>query len=87
MIDIIDICGWIGSASYAAYSVPQAVDAYKTGKTNGLSSAMIWLLFFGSLCSLLYVLPDFTSPLFYNFSIALSAAAVILKYHYFPVGK
>ena len=55
---LIEICGWIGSLSYAIYSIPQAVDALKLGYTKGLSSCMVILLFGGGACSLLYILPD-----------------------------
>lgn len=81
---IIDICGWIGSISYSLYSVPQAIDTYKNGCTQGLSNYMVLLLFFGGLCSLIYIIPDITSPLFYNFSISVIAASTICKYHFFP---
>lgn len=80
----IDICGWIGSLSYSIYSIPQALDAYKKGNTEGLSSGMVLLLFFGALFSLIYIIPDITSPLFYNFSVSLAATSTILKYHFFP---
>ena len=81
---LIDVCGWIGSICYAVYSIPQAIDAYKKGYTQGLSNSMVLLLFFGALCSLIYIIPDVTSPLFYNFSISLMAASTILRYHFFP---
>lgn len=84
MINVAEICGWIGSVSYSLYTIPQAIEAFRKKKTQGVSSGMVWMLFFGSLCSLLYILPDFTSPLFYNFSISLVAASIILKYHFFP---
>ena len=81
---LIDLCGWIGSLSYSIYTIPQAIDTFRTGRTNGLSTGMVFLLFFGSLCSLIYILPNFTSPLFYNFSVSLIASSTILKYHFFP---
>lgn len=81
---LVDICGWIGALSYSIYSIPQAIDAYKCGYTKGLSNGMVLLLFFGALCSLIYILPDFKSPLFYNFSISLMAASTIVRYHFFP---
>ena len=80
----IDACGWIGSLSYSIYSIPQAIDAIRYGKTEGLSNGMVLLLFFGALCSLVYILPDFSSPLFYNFSISLIASSTIMRYHFFP---
>ena len=67
MIDIIDVCGWLGSFSYAVYSIPQAIYVYRQGNTENLSSTMIILLLVGATCSLIYILPDFVSPLFYNF--------------------
>jgi len=81
---LIDVCGWIGALSYSIYSIPQAIDAMKRGYTEGLSTGMVLLLFFGALCSLIYILPNFSSPLFYNFSISLMAASTIFKYHFFP---
>lgn len=82
--DLIEICGWIGALSYSIYSIPQAIDAFRCGHTEGLSNGMVILLFFGALCSLIYILPDVTSPLFYNFSISLMAASTIFRYHFFP---
>ena len=88
MIDLlISFCGWIGAISYAIYVIPQAIDTFQKGKTNGLSSGMILLLFFGSLCSLIYILPEITSPLFYNFFISFCATSVVLKYHFWPRKK
>ena len=81
---LIDTCGWIGSLSFSIYSIPQAIDALKQGRTEGLSTGMVLLLFFGALCSLIYILPDFSSPLFYNFSISLLSASTIARYHFFP---
>ena len=80
----IDTCGWIGSLSYSIYSIPQAIDALRYGRTEGLSNGMVLLLFFGALCSLIYILPDFSSPLFYNFSVSLIASSTITRYHFFP---
>ena len=80
----IDTCGWIGSLSYSIYSIPQAIDALRYGRTEGLSNGMVLLLFFGALCSLIYILPDFSSPLFFNFSVSLMASSTIMRYHFFP---
>ena len=77
MIDIAEICGWIGSISYSTYTIPQAIDAFRKKQTLNLSSGMVWMLFFGSLCSLIYILPDFTSPLFYNFSIFFQSVCLL----------
>ena len=84
---LIDVCGWIGSISFSVYSIPQAIDALKQGHTEGLSNGMVLLLFLGALCSLIYIFPDFSSPLFYNFSISLMAASTIARYHFFPRKK
>ena len=80
----IDTCGWIGSLSYSIYAIPQAIDALRYGRTEGLSNGMVLLLFFGALCSLIYILPDFSSPLFFNFSVSLMASSTIMRYHFFP---
>lgn len=85
MVDLlISFCGWIGTISYAVYVVPQAVDAFQKGKTEGLSSGMVLLLFCGSLCSLIYILPEIASPLFYNFLASFSATTVVARYHFWP---
>ena len=84
---LIDVCGWIGALSYSIYSIPQAVDAVKLGYTKGLSNGMVLLLFFGGACSLIYILPDIESPLFYNFLLSVMASSTILRYHFFPRKK
>ena len=81
---LADICGWIGLVSYTFFSVPQAIEAYKTGKTEGLSRGLILLLWLGSFGSFIYILPEVTSPLFYNFLISLLSATVLCRYHFFP---
>jgi len=81
---LFEIFGWIGSLSYSIYCFPQAYDAFKKGKTDGLSLGMILLLFGGSSCSLAYVFPDYHSPLFYNFFIGLCSHVVLLYYRLFP---
>ncbi len=85
MIDfIINLCGWIGALSYCLYTVPQALYVFQKGHTQGLSTGLVLLSFVGSLCSLVYILPDVTSPLFYNFLICFISTSVILKFHYLP---
>ena len=81
---IIEFCGWIGALSYSIYSIPQAIEAWRQGKTQDLSTGMVLLLFFGGLCSLIYILPDIKSPLFYNFSASVIASSTIARYHFFP---
>ena len=81
---LVEICGWVGAFSYATYSVPQAIDAWQKGRTEGVSSYMVILLFLGGVFSLLSVLPDITSPLFYNFLPSVLASSTILCYHFFP---
>ena len=84
MSNIIEICGWLGSACYLLYTIPQAFDALKKGKTEDISSGMVLLLFFGSIFSLTYIMPNTSSPLFYNFFISLITTTIILKYHFSP---
>ncbi|MBP5161342.1 MAG: PQ-loop repeat-containing protein [Alphaproteobacteria bacterium] len=81
---LVEVCGWIGALSYAVYSIPQAIDCIRKGYTEGLSSVMVLLLFFGGLFSLLSILPDVTSPLFYNYLPSVLASSTILRYHFFP---
>ena len=84
---LIEVCGWIGALSYSIYSIPQAVYAIKLGYTKGLSTGMVILLFLGGVCSLIYILPDISSPLFYNFLLSVMASSTILRYHFFPRKK
>lgn len=81
---IMEICGWIGALSYAIYSIPQATYAIKLGYTKGMSSSMVILLFGGGFCSLIYILPDTSSPLFYNFLVSVMCSSTIMRYHFFP---
>ena len=86
-MDFIEICGWIGSLSYASYTIPQAVEAVRTGETNGISALMIFLIMFGAFFSILCILPDVTSPLLYNFLSAFICASILCKYYFFPRKK
>jgi uncharacterized protein with PQ loop repeat len=84
MSTIIEICGWIGSLSYAIYSIPQVIKTIKEGKTNNISLAMVLLLLIGALFNILYILPEITSPLFYNFLSTFICMLIIIKYYFFP---
>ncbi len=86
-MDLIEICGWIGSVSYSSYSIPQAIEAIRVGRTDGISVLMILLIIFGAFFSILCILPDITSPLFYNFLSALVCGTILCKYHFFPRKK
>ena len=87
IVFLIELCGWIGALSYSIYSIPQAVYAIKIGYTRGLSTGMVLLLFFGGVFSLIYILPDISSPLFFNFSLSVVCSSTILRYHFFPRKK
>ena len=83
-MEFIELCGWIGSLSYFFYSIPQAIETVYKGKTNGISALMILLIVFGALFSMLYILPEISSPLFFNFLGTFICALIICKYHFFP---
>ena len=83
-MDFIEVCGWIGSLSYFFYSIPQAIDAIRNGKTDGISSLMLLLIVSGAFFSMLYILPEISSPLFFNFLGTFICALIICKYHFFP---
>ena len=87
MIDWVEICGWIGSVAFALYSIPQAIEAIRQGRTQGLSRGTILLIVFGAFLSLLYILPDIKSPLFYNFLGTFICGLIISRYHFFPRQK
>lgn len=84
MIDVVEICGWIGSICYTIYSVPQAINVCRQGHAKGMSLGMIALILLGALFSLIYVLPDVTSPLFFNFLLTFLLTLVMAKYYFFP---
>ena len=84
MFNIVNVCGWLGTFCFSVYTIPQAFDTYRRGKTINLSTGMALLLFFGALCSFIYIFPDIYSPLFYNFLISVVSTSTILKYHFFP---
>ena len=87
MIDWIEVFGWIGSLAFALYSIPQALEGIRQGKTQGMSRGTILLILFGAFFSLLYILPDITSPLFYNFLGTFICGLIICRYHFFPRQK
>lgn len=80
------IFGWIGSFCLAVCGMPQALQAWRQGHSDGISPLFVWLWFTGEVSFLIYVPFEvgLDLPILVNLSVNFLVCIVILKYIYFP---
>lgn len=82
---MIEFIGWIGAGLLAVCSVPQAIQCYRQGHANGLSTMMIWLWGAGMAVTFVYVLSKCDWPLVMNYGFSLVVVWLpIVWYKYKP---
>lgn len=80
-----EIFGWVGSLLLSVCSIPQAIQCYRQGHANGLSSHMIWLWGAGMFATFFYVLANADLPLTLNYGFNIIFVwSVIARYKFFP---
>ena len=65
---MMEIIGWTGSILFAICGIPQALDSFKRGNSEGLTWAFLLMWFFGEVLTLIYVIPKLDWPLLFNYS-------------------
>lgn len=75
------LLGWCG--------LPQVIASIRSGHTEGLNKAFLWMWFMGELGMLIYSLNRFgiNGPLLLNYFINITLILILLKYTYFPRTK
>lgn len=80
-----EIFGWAGSFLLSTCSIPQAIQSWKQGHSEGLSVWMIWLWGAGMASAFIYVAGKSDLPLMFNYGFNLVTVwAVIVWFKYFP---
>lgn len=84
-----DAIGWLGAVCFAVCAIPQAVQSYKDGHSNGLSHSFLWLWWGGEVFMTVYAVMKNAElwPVIVNNSFNMLALLVIMRYKYFPRGK
>lgn len=80
-----ELLGWVGSILFALCALPQALQSYRQGHSEGLSWAFLAMWGGGEVATLLYVLEKGNLlPLLFNYGLNLVFLAVIIWYRAFP---
>lgn len=83
---MIEAVGWVGQLCFAICALPQAIQAYKDGHSNGVNPLFLLLWLVGEVLSLIYVGIAYSDakPIIANYIVNLSLLSVILYFKFFP---
>lgn len=76
----MEYIGWVGSILFAACGLPQAVQSYRLGNSDGLAWSFLLMWFFGELFTLIYIIPKADYPLIFNYIVNMVFLLVIIKF-------
>lgn len=81
-----DFIGLFGAGLLAICAIPQALDSWYKGKTEGINDVFLVSWYLGEIIMLYYVHTYISSDnaLFYNYLVNTLAVSVIVRYRYFP---
>lgn len=80
----METIGWLGAIFLAVCGLPQAVLAWRTGNTGGISRPFIFLWTMGEVFGLAYVIYLGNWPLITNYLANTLACLVICRYTLWP---
>ena len=80
----MDTIGWIGSILFAACGIPQALDSFKKGNSDGLTWAFLLMWLGGEILTLIYIIPKLDWPLIFNYTNNLLCLLIILWFKVKP---
>lgn len=81
---MLEAIGWIGGFMLATCVVPQVLQCWRDGHSNGLNAIMLWMWGLGEVCMTIYVLPTGKIPLIANYVVNFALLMVIVYYKVFP---
>jgi uncharacterized protein with PQ loop repeat len=84
---IVELCGWVGSALLAFCGLPQAVESWRTGRSDGVTWGLLVMWGLGEFMTLAYVLPRMELPLIMNYTANIVFLSVIIFYKVRPRSK
>jgi uncharacterized protein with PQ loop repeat len=82
---MVELLGWVGSICFSLAALPQAIQSYKDGHSNGLVWGLLLLWFVGEICTATYVgLTSQSIPLLVNYGTNFCFLMVIMRYKIWP---
>ncbi len=83
---MIEAIGWTAGILFALCGLPQAIQSYKQGHSDGLHSGLLQMWFWGEVLTIAYVYlkHGFDGPLMLNYIANILFLLIIMKYKYRP---
>lgn len=83
-VGLNETMGWAGSILLAFCGLPQAVESWRKGRSDGVTWGLLSMWGAGELLTLAYVLPRMELPLVFNYAANIVFLSVILYYKVWP---
>lgn len=80
----IEILGWVGSLLLAFCGLPQAVESWRRGSSEGVAWGLLIMWGLGEIFALIYVFEKFDLPLVFNYMANIVFILVIIRYKLWP---
>ena len=80
----MEYIGWIGGILLAFCGLPQAIESYKTGKSDGLTWGFLIMWGVGELFTIVYIIPKWHWPLIFNYTANIIFISIIAYYKIKP---
>jgi uncharacterized protein with PQ loop repeat len=81
---LLEAMGWIGSALLAFCGLPQAIESWRHGRSDGVTWGLLAMWGAGEVLTLCYILPRMELPLIFNYVANLLFLSVITYYKVLP---
>ena len=83
---MIEALGYVSGLSLAICGLPQAIQSWRTGNSQGISPYFLWLWGLGEVGMTIYTLLKigFDKPLLLNYIFNIVLIIFIMRYYYFP---
>ena len=83
----LEALAWFGTLILVVRGLPQAYRSWRQGHSTGLSPAMLWLWFVGSVLMLPYAIGNLDGPVTIVYGSNVLFVGIMVWYKYFPRGK
>lgn len=80
------VIGWLSAFLFIVCGIPQALQSYKSGNADGISSAFLLMWYAGEILGAIYAtsLKPIPVPILTNYIFNIVILTIIMKYKYFP---
>lgn len=84
---MIEIIGWISAISFAICAIPQALQSFREGHSNGVNTLFLLFWMLGEVAGMVYVVMLGSYPLIFNYLFNGVFLGVIIYFKLFPRRK